>query len=232
MRFPRVFGVPLAFALFAIALQPAAYSRAGNPPPGEPPVVTIFDINGVAIDTITWSVGDPFTLIGSAVGNIPLIYIWFLTADGFPVPIAETIHLIDYIIHEPGDFMHHARSLRCEWSHWFRQRRCDDSGGGGSRGANDLGQHQSPVRMRCWSAVRAGRCDRRPRGVSDHLPWHDHTASSLKPRCRQTLEVDNEATERRALIVGRCRRWLARTRRCATALEGASVATLAFVARD
>ena len=79
-----------------------------NPPGGgedDPPVVTIFDINMVEIETLTVDEMELFTLIGFAVGNIPFFYYWLLTQNGSTEVISgETQHLIDYALFSPGDY--------------------------------------------------------------------------------------------------------------------------------
>jgi hypothetical protein len=129
MMRPIVALVPLA-TVVSIACQPEPTSPGNGPSSGvgksdshgvtvldsgsrlnignvDPPAVTVYDINMVAIDAITVNAGAPFTLIGYVVGNVPLYYYWYrIAGDGTTDLISEgTPYLLDYVINEPGDYV-------------------------------------------------------------------------------------------------------------------------------
>jgi hypothetical protein len=66
---------------------------------GDPPIVTILNENFTDVEAVSISVDEPLTLIGYAVGQVPLFYYWF---EG---DLIGTGNVLCYIFPEVGEFV-------------------------------------------------------------------------------------------------------------------------------
>jgi hypothetical protein len=90
----------LALAITSVLVIPAWSGEPGV----DPPVVTIYSDQGVEVDSIAVQIDESFSLIGTAVGEIPLIYYWYV-GESNPEMIATGRFLVDYSFTQPGEYV-------------------------------------------------------------------------------------------------------------------------------
>jgi hypothetical protein len=86
----------LALAITSVLASPAISGEGG----GEPPVVAIYDQIFTEVDILSAEVDELFSLIGTAVGDVPLYYFWY--EDEL---IATGNILLDCSFSEPGEYV-------------------------------------------------------------------------------------------------------------------------------
>jgi hypothetical protein len=95
---------PLHIALAVTSVLVAPAYLQGDEGGGDPPVVQIYDSTPTEVDSLAIQVGEFFTLYGTAVGDVPLYYYWYL-GEANPQLIATGNLLVDYSIPAVGRYV-------------------------------------------------------------------------------------------------------------------------------